>query len=334
MNPNQTATYFMDLALLLEGKMVLSNAADLLAEETADRGVASLVAQAVKSGKPLSAGLAKALDPLPEWITAAVSATERVGEPEKGLRLAATQLLEDKKWREEFSRSLSYPLVLLGTTLLVGIIMAHTVLPSLAAMSKELGGAIPMTTQIAIVVGRALGSFWAFGLWTAVTAFLLWVGWGNRTARDLAAKTPVLRSIVCLVETWRFFSIVAVLLKSAVPLHVAVESSARVVSVPSWRKDAEELARNVRGGQSIGTAAREVSWFPMRVSRVLSISESHGSLVHGAESMASWAEYERTHLLVTWAKWLPVGLLAVAALVIGFLAQAVLMPALNIEIAP
>jgi type IV pilus assembly protein PilC len=324
----------MDLAILLEGRMVLSSAADLLAEESANHNEALVVARAVKSGFSLSAALAEAFAPLPDWIGAAVSATERVGEPEKGLRLAAAQLLEEKKWREEFSRSLSYPLVLLGTTVLFGIIMARTVLPSLAAMSSDLGGSVPVTTEIAIGVGRALGSFWAFGVWAAVVAFLLWVAWGGSTARDLAARAPILRSIIRLVETWRFFSIATVLLRSAVPLHLVVESSSRVISTPSWRKEAQELARGVRGGKSIGVAARNVSWFPIRVSRVLSISTGHGALIDGAESLTSWAEYERVRLLATWAKWLPVGFLAVAALLIGFLAQAVLMPALSVDIAP
>jgi type IV pilus assembly protein PilC len=334
MKPHHTASYFVDLALLLEGGMVLGNAVDLLAEESAHHGVAPVIARAVKSGRPLSVGLEEAFHPLPAWIAAAVSAAERVGHPEKGLRLAATQLHEEKKWREEFSKALAYPVVLLATIVLVGMIMARTVLPSLAAMSAELGGAIPMTTQIAIVVGRGLGSVWAICLLVAMAAAVIWLVGGSSTARDVAARTPVLRSMVRLIETWRFFSIVAVLLKSAVPLHRAVESSTRVVTTPSWRAEAEELARRVHGGQSIGRAAGDVSWFPLRAGRVLSISASHGSLVDGVENIASWAEQERDRLLAGWARWLPVALLAVAALLIGFLAQAVLLPALSIDIVP
>jgi general secretion pathway protein F len=324
----------MDLALLLEGKMVLSEATDLLAEESRSDGEESAVARAVKSGYSLATGVDGAFGRLPEWVTAAISATEGVGEPERGLRLAAEQLLEEKKWREEFSRSLAYPLALLLTTFLVGIIMAHTVLPSLAAMSEDLGGAVPFMTQIAIAVGRALGSGWAVGVWLIAVVSLIWLGRGSSTARDLLARAPVVGAVIRLTETWRFFSTISVLLRSTLPLHMAAEYSARVVSTPAFRKAAEELAREVCRGQSIGVAARRVAWFPSRVSRVLSISPNHGSLVQSIENIASWAEQERARLLATWAKWLPMGLLAVAAVVIGLLAQAVLMPALSIDIAP
>jgi len=312
--------------------MVLQDAADILAQETGANEEATRVARLVKAGRPLSGALSVAFSSLPGWVAGAVSATEEAGRPDQGLALVVRQLSDEATWRSELSRSLAYPLTLLAATTLVGLIIIRKILPTLATMANELGGALPLSSRLALSLGKTLGSGWTIGIWVVLVGFVIWLLSENAKSRSILIKAPFLSTALSTVEAWKYFRVIGVLLRCGLPLHLVLERSAGVVSPGAWRTDVESLAARVKAGESFSASAKAVAWLPQRTSRALAIAEAAGTTADGVEMLADWVEIRRSRIITRWAKWLPMALLALAAVMIGLLAQAILMPALQIDI--
>lgn len=328
------AGYCEELRSLLCGGMALGQAVELLAEEAGASGPERVVAQRVVSGSSLAEGMAYAFSPLPEWIRHVISVTEEAAAADHGLDLVVGQLREEIVWRDDLLRSLAYPLVLLAATTLVGLILAVVILPSLSAMTEELGAALPLASRFALTMGAFAASPGGFLVWLAIFSTSAWLYAGRARAPDFLARMPWIRNALMLSETWRYFRIAGVLLAADLPLHRALRQAAGAVRPLAWRAEARRLAERVEAGEAAALAVRAVGWLPSRTARVLSVAASSGSMAQGVENLAQWAAARRRAILKTWATWLPVVLLGVSAVMIGFLAQAVLLPAFQIDVIP
>lgn len=330
MNPTSQADYCTDLALLLCHGVPMGEACDLLAGEAGTGSIERHIASSVKGGESLHNALEAAR--FPPWASAAIEATEYAGRPAQGLELIARLLREQCAWRDRMTRVTAYPVLVLGSSLLVGLVVFRSILPSIAVLAEELGSEPPLATQIALALGRAASSpaFWGVALALLGVAFRLASDQGRLHAA--ASHIPVVADAVRMDESRRYFGVLSALLLAAIPLDRAMEMAAQVVIAGPWKRQAVELARSVRAGDSPAAAARDVRWFPARTARALAVAETTETMQQGCASLADHAEHVLSRRFDALARWVPLILLAAAAAFIAFLAQALLMPAFQVDL--
>ena len=323
-----------ELALLLEHGMVLGDALEILADERNNDDAASRVFHAVQSGSSLNEAVCRVFSSLPPWMCSVLRATEEAAIPQTGLALLAEYMRNEEQWKSNMKRSLSYPMVLLFATILIGMFVARLILPTLAGMVETLGGALPLTTRIALVAGSVMGSPYAISLWILVMVSAGWVWLGRGETSEYLIRIPLVKRLALLSEAWRFFSINGILLSAGMPLHDALQRSAAVLHSKTLSRGAQQVAELVQGGTSLETAIREMTWLPRRTPKVLAVAVSAGSVARGFTQMMTWVEGERNDILQAWNTWLPVLVLCAATVLIGLLAYAILMPAFAIDLGP
>ncbi|MBN1424700.1 type II secretion system F family protein [Candidatus Fermentibacteria bacterium] len=331
MNPDAQADYCADLALLLQHGTPMAEACDLLAGEAGVGSIEMQIASGVKSGESLRHALEATR--VPSWALAAVEATETTGRPADGLDLASRVLREHRVWRDRMIRVTTYPLLVLGSSLLLGLILFRSILPTISVLAEELGADLPLATRTALVLGHAAMSPVAWVIALVALGGTLALASDQGRLRAAASRLPVMAEVIRMDESRRYFGVLGALLAASVPLDRAMERTAHLVVNASWHAEVLELARRVRAGDSPAAAARDVRWFPTRVARVLAVAETAGTLHQACSSLADYAERVLTRRLDGLARWVPLILLAAAAAFIAFLAQALLMPAFQIDIA-
>ncbi|MCU0612518.1 MAG: type II secretion system F family protein [Candidatus Eisenbacteria bacterium] len=246
--------------------------------------------------------------------------------------MIAAQLEREDAWRDRVTRVTSYPLLVLGSTILTGVILFRVVLPTVSALSEELGSAPPLATRVALWIGRAGGSAVVWLVAATVLGLTVWSVSNHERLRTISSRIPGLAETVRLAEAWKYFGVLSILSRASIPLDRALEIAAVVVTPDDWREVATELARRVKAGDAPGAAARRAQWLPSRTSRVLGLAEVSGTMPQAFASLAGHAEVLLTRRLERLARWMPLVLLAFAAVLIGFLAQAMLMPAFQIDL--
>ena len=331
---SRAGMFFEELALLLDSGMVLGDALEILADEQADNSAELRILRIVQSGSTLGDAVGEVFSSLPSWILSVIHATESASVPQAGLSLISNHLKKEAQWRSSMQRSLSYPVVLLAATILVGIVVMRSIMPTLADMVAILGGAVPLTTRIALYIGSIVGSPVAIVLWSVAAGIVLWIWSGRGDTSEYVIRIPVVKRLVYLSEAWRFFSINGILLSAGMPLHEALNGAATVLNSTILSRGARRVAELVQGGASVQIAIKEMSWLPVRTSKVLAVAVAAGSVSSGFGQLASWAEIRRNAILHNWNTWLPVLLLCVATILIGFLAHAILIPGLTIDLGP
>ncbi len=331
MNLRQQAELCADLALLIGHGMPPADAASVVAEER-DEGCERRVATMLAAGESLERALG-AVGFAP-WACAVVAAAEGTANPALGLGLVAHQLGQEAAWRERMARVTSYPILVVGSSLFVGAVLFRTVLPTIAVLTEELGGALPLASRVALSLGRWAAHPVAWLVAGAALAGSLWLAADQERLRSVAARLPGLSSAARSAEAWRYFGVLTALTGASVPLDRALEVAAPTVAHPPWRDAATEVARKVRAGYLPSDAFRSVRWLPGRTTRILRVAEASASMPQAFSALTDHAQASLTRSLDAFARWVPVGLLALAALVLSFLAQALFLPALQIDLPP
>jgi type II secretory pathway component PulF len=334
MNNSRVEGFCEELSLLLESGMVLGDALEILAEEQEGSSAEARILDAVRSGSSLGNAMDTAFPSLAPWIVAVVHAAESAAVPQAGLSLISSYLKDYARWKSTLERSLSYPIVLLAAAFLVGIFIMRAILPTLSELMTLLGGAVPITTRIALHIGSVAGSSVAIVLWVGAVGITLWLWSGRWSSSEYTIRIPLVKRLVYLSEAWRFFSVNSILLSAGIPLHEALKGSAGVLNSTTLTSGAYHMAERVQGGTPVQRAIREMPWLPGRTSRVLAVAASAGTVSRGFENLAAWTETKRNATLQHWNTWLPVIILCVATILIGFLAHAVLIPGFMIDIGP
>lgn len=324
------ADYCADVGLLVRHGMPHAEAAALLATEPGAGQREARIAARVAAGDLLSDALHEF--GVPPWARAVVAAGEIHGALAQSLDLVARHLKSEAAWRDRMTKVTAYPLVVTASSVLIGLILCRTVLPTLAAMVEDLGASLPLASRIALAIGHAGSSPL---VWVVASGLVVAVGWLIADDERLRAVAPHLRGVrkmAELAEAWRYFGVLVSLVEASVPMDRAMELAAPVVSPPAWRRGVVDLARRVRAGDSPSSAAREVRWLPPRTARLLAVAEAAGAMPEALASLRDHAETALSRRLDTLARWTPVVMLAIAAAVVGFLAQALLLPAFQIDL--
>ncbi len=112
-----------------------------------------------------------------------------------------------KELRDSVVSAMVYPIILTVTGGVSIVILLTFVIPRFSAMFREIGGSLPLSTQIILVVSQALRSWWwiLFPLAVAAFVFFRFYAATEKGARKWdEVKLKLLGDVVRKLETARF----------------------------------------------------------------------------------------------------------------------------------
>lgn len=334
----QLGQFFKQLALLLRQGVPLLSALDVLqahlSEQQPLREVVADVSRLLYQGQTLSFCLKQHPQTFPALAVALVSVGEKTGSLVSVLDRLGDWLERDAELRQRIAATLTYPLFVLGTVFVLLILMLWGVVPSLAAILKELDAPTPWPTALLLGVSgflqhpaglvAALGTL-AASVWTVQQYLETPPGW--RQFFYFARRLPLLGKLLEVETLVRYCDVLACALECGLDAVTAYRMGAEVSGNPLLMDDSASLVEAIRDGEMAGEyMAAYPDIYPGALVNLVRSGEDSGLLVRfmrvARDTFQLEVEMARSLLLATLEPLLITGV----ATSVGTLVLALLLP--------
>lgn len=332
--PKQVVYFTRQLATLIGAGLPLVKSLYTLYEQLEPgrlRETVGKVAAEVEGGTAFSEALVRYPGVFPPLFIGMVRAGEVGGLLDEILKRLAEFLEKQDRFRSRVRAALMYPLFVMGIALTVLVILMAFVVPTFVKMFGELGGALPLPTQILITTSTVIRRWWpvlAAGLvLTAVAARVaLRVPVVRFVVDRWLLRAPVVGRLIHQVAVARFARTLGTLLTSGVPILKALEVVQETVGNLVIRRALEQVHRGLKEGNSVAGPLEASGVFEPIVVRMVAVGEETGSLDKMLTKIGESFE-EEVDIAVTGLTALLEPLLIVfLGLVVGFIVISMFLP--------
>ncbi|MDQ2836220.1 MAG: type II secretion system F family protein [Actinomycetota bacterium] len=252
----------------------------------------------VQGGAPLSTAMAAHPDHFPLLMVNMIKAGEAGGFLDESLNRLARMYEADSNLRAKIKSAMTYPVVVLVFSLLLGTGVIVFIVPVFEKMFKNLGGKLPLPTQIMVTLSHNM-------IWILPITILGSVG-GLRAYRKalqrspsfrlrvdrIKLKLPVFGSLFKKLAISRWARNLGTLLAVGVPIIHALE----IVGGTSGNAVVGEAMDDVRdavrtGSQMSGPLSRH-PLFPNMVVQMLEVGEETGQITEMLDKVADFYDHE------------------------------------------
>ena len=226
-----------------------------------------------------------------------------------------------------------YPAIVLSISLLVAFGMMTTVVPRLA---EALEGAqdLPLISKVVMGTGKFMAAnvlLILLAVLAGVVAVYIFRGPIGEAVMRTARRTPLIREVIMAQESVRFFSTMAGMTRSGVPLADALGVANGAISHPKLKREMERLRTRLIEGGALRTLIDEVESFPLATRKLLIAAEKSGDLESAFNTLALDMTEEVERRSQRFLAVLQPALIVVMFLIIGSLLAALLLPMINMS---
>ncbi|MBE7523824.1 MAG: type II secretion system F family protein [Burkholderiales bacterium] len=283
---DQTMALTRELATLLRAGLPLDRALETLIGLAPTPAVTALlqgIRDEVRGGKALS----QALDARRETFSRFYVNIVRAGEAGGALATVLTRLADtmerNKELRETVKSALIYPVILIGVAVLSVMILLVYVVPQFQQTFAQAGKALPLATQVVILVGTAIKRWW----WAMIVAAAALAWWLRRRFRDPAFRArvdarllrlPIVGDLVAKVEVARFSRTLATLLGNGVTLLAGLGIVKETMGNAVMGASLDSVTARLREGKGFGRPLAETGLWPKLATQMILVGEESGRL--------------------------------------------------------
>jgi type IV pilus assembly protein PilC len=254
-------------------------------EDKALQKILSEIVKDVEGGMPLGDALGKHPDTFNDIYVNMVRAGESAGILDEILKRLAGQLEKSAVMRKKIKSAMTYPMVLMGITVLAFFGLMLFVVPQIGKILTDLGGPdakLPAITQAMLAISGFIVNFWwilfpvLFGGIFALTVYVRKSPKGRRQLDTIVLKIPALNAIVKKICVARFARTFSALMGAGVAVLEALDVTSRAVGNVLYEDTLKHAAIEVKNGKSLSSAIEKSNLFPSIVSQMLAVGEETG----------------------------------------------------------
>ncbi len=241
------------------------------------------IKESVEGGATLAESLKKFPKEFDDLFSNMIAAGEAGGILDAILPRLAGYLQKSAKLRGKVKGALTYPLVVLGISIMVTMVILLFVIPVFQEMFSSLGGNLPMPTQMVVNLSEFVKAKIIYIL-IAVAIFIYAfkryykTEKGKAVVDDLILRFPVFGILIRKVAVAKFTRTMGTMLTSGVPILGALE----IVAKTAGNKTIETAIFGVRSaiseGRTMADPLAETKVFPSMVCSMIAVGESTGAL--------------------------------------------------------
>jgi type IV pilus assembly protein PilC len=269
-------------ATMINAGLSLLRALTILTEQTENKVLASVlgtVRNEVEAGSALSAALAK---------------HPRVFPP---LLQVADNYEAEVKLKSKIKSAMTYPIVVLCIAIVAVFAMLLFVVPVFAKMFQQLGGKLPLPTQILVDISHGLNVFLPVVVIVVVGSTVTWsriklLPQTRNFIDPLKLKLPVFGSLFKKVAISRFSRNLGTMMRSGVPILQSLDIVADTTGNIVLARAVRDIQKSIREGESLTAPLANHAVFPPMVAQMMAVGEDTGALDNMLVKIAEFYDQE------------------------------------------
>lgn len=282
----------------------------------------------VTAGRSVTESLSLHADVFPSYFMALLGSAELTGRMDEAFDQLHSYIRRDLELTRAVRKALIYPVILLGVSLLVVLIIVVFAIPRFAEFFEGFDAELPLPTRMLMAVADFVGS--TAGL---ITGLVLFVGaialffyvrtpGGRRNLHALQLKIPMISTVVTYSSTERFTRVLAALLDAGVPLPEALPTSIDCSNNLVYKERLTAAMDGVLEGRGFAQPLQSTDLFPNAVIQMVRVGERTGELSDQLNNAAGFYEEELTYAVDKLTAWFEPIMMLFIGVVVGFVALA------------
>lgn len=283
--------YFIEnLSMLVAAGMPILNVLDSIAKELhSDRmkKIILLVREDIESGFPIWKALQKT-GLFASHTISLIRLGEESGNLVENLKVVAIEQEKESAFQSKLRSAMTYPILVLSLTMIIGIGVAWFILPKLAQVFGQLKITLPLITKILIGTGVFLGDYGIFVIPAAViamAAILFFTFIYSKTkfiGQYILFFLPGIKTLIKEIEIARFSYLLGTLLQAGMPITQALNSLTTATEITPYQKLYEHLRDKIQDGNSFqkcfATYEEADRLIPAPIQQLIVAGEQSGTL--------------------------------------------------------
>ena len=293
------------------------------------------VASDIEGGESFADALAHHPDIFNDVYVNMVKAGEAAGILDEILKRLALQQEKNSTIRKKVKSAMTYPMVLMGITVLAFFGLMLFVIPSLGETIKDLAGEdaeLPGLTQAMMSISQFFVSFWyiifplmGVGVWLLLRYIKTPVG--KKQFHLLIVRIPILGTIIRKISVARFTRTYSALLGAGVAVLEALAITAKAVGNKTYEESLNKAAIRVRNGEAFSKViAEDTLLYPPIVSQMLAVGEETGQTDSVLVKVADFYEEEVDTAISGLSSTIEPVMIVVMGSMVGLIAASVMLP--------
>lgn len=238
----------------------------------------------VEGGDQLGDALSRYPNTFSDVYVNMVRAGEAAGILDEILKRLAYQQEKNATIRKKIKSAMTYPMVLVGITILAFFGLMLFVIPQIGKILTDLGGQdaqLPLLTQIMLSISGMFVSFWyilfpLMGAGIYLILKYLRTPSGKSFLHHLILRIPALKTIVMKIAVARFARTFSALIGAGVPVLEAIDVTAHAVGNVVYEQALLDAGKAVESGSTLSTEIEKNPLFPAIVPQMLAVGEETG----------------------------------------------------------
>lgn len=334
--------FTQDLAALLEAGVPVDRALSILIDTTENprfRRTIEEILKSVQGGSYLSDALARYPRIFSEFYVNMVRAGEAGGVLEAVLVRLGDFLESATELKDYITSALVYPLFLVCVGGISIIILMTFVIPKFSIIFSDMGGTIPLSTQVLLALSDGIRRYWWAILAAAAGMVLGYRQYartesGRRRIDRWKLAPPVGGDLVRNIEMARFSRTLGTLTQSGVPILQALRLVKGIISNRIIAGAVGNLHDRVKEGDRLSQSLREGDLFPSLAVQMIMVGEESGKLDEMLLRVAENYEKVVRNTIKRLISFLEPAMILVMGLIVGFIVISMLMAIFSINEMP
>lgn len=326
------------LATMVDAGLTLLRALTILGEQVEHSELRRALARVradVEAGQALSESFGAEPEIFPPFMISMTRAGESGGFLDVALRQVAETFEADVRLRGKVKSAMTYPTVVFCMAIVMCIGMLLFIVPVFEKMFTDLGGALPLPTQILVALSAAM----KYVLPAAAAAIVGGGAWWRKYGRDervrdivdpLKLKLPVFGQLFRKIALARFSRNLSTLLSAGVPILGSLDIVADTTGSVVIARALHDVRQSIAQGESFSEPLSRHDVFPSMTVQMIASGEEAGAVDQMLRRVSQFYDEEveaTTEALTSLIEPLMIAFLGV---VVGSMIMALYMPMFSI----
>jgi type IV pilus assembly protein PilC len=295
------AIFARQFASMTSSGLTMLRSLGILEEQTEKPGFRAAIGQVraeVQAGSTLSTAMSQHPDHFPMLMVSMIKAGETGGFLDGALDRVAKMYEADWHLRSKIKSAMTYPVVVLIFSLLMGTGVIVFIVPIFEKMFTQLGGKLPMPTQVMVTLSHNMPWILPIAIVGTIGTLRIY----RKKHRDDAAfrlrmdrlklRLPVFGALFTKLAISRWARNLGTLLHVGVPMLQALDIVGGTAGNAVIQEAMEDVKAAVRVGQQMSGPLSKHPLFPPMVVQMMEVGEETGQITEMLDKLADFYDHE------------------------------------------